>query len=281
MSRNVLCAKGTNDYNHGNGSAGGGTPDTQTEAATELIINRLAVIDMLQTGELDKADTIITLPERMFLYENIFDNVEVVDYNEHREIQQKVNVDIVMGNYWQTLDYKPFYKHYERDKDLIHNITYHDHILNEKLDNILVVIPRLKNSDTRRNLDVQYWKDFVLKQRNKVEKIIIFGKGTEDFEDIASNVTYVDTLQEYYSWIHHKACKNVVSTVSGPCHYIQHFGNTNGDTTLTMIDTHGLCSKHGTDPSYFDPCINFTKVKLNIISGETPTPHQLGSHIWE
>ena len=71
MSRNVLCAKGTNDYNHGDGSAGGGTPDTQTEAATELIINRLAVIDMLQTGELDKADTIITLPERMFLYENI------------------------------------------------------------------------------------------------------------------------------------------------------------------------------------------------------------------
>ena len=66
--------------------------------------------------------------------------------------------------------------------------------------------------------------------------------------------------------MHHPNCKNVVSTISGPCHYVQHFGNVNKDTILTMIDNRNLIKNYGDDPSYFHPCINFTNVKINFIN---------------
>jgi hypothetical protein len=40
MYKYIICAKGSIDVNAGNGLFTGGNPTTQTEAATELIINR-------------------------------------------------------------------------------------------------------------------------------------------------------------------------------------------------------------------------------------------------
>ena len=103
MSRYVICAKGSYDVNSGNGSYCKGTPTLQTEAATELIINRLAVIDWLQQGKLSKDDCIVTLPERKFLYQNLFDNVE--------EWNKQTGIDIVNGyapggKYYNQLPYR-------------------------------------------------------------------------------------------------------------------------------------------------------------------------------
>ena len=67
----AILAKGIDDVNSGNGSMNEGTPLTQTESATELIINRLALIDYLAKGIIDEDTTIVTLSERVFLYEKI------------------------------------------------------------------------------------------------------------------------------------------------------------------------------------------------------------------
>jgi hypothetical protein len=71
----ILCARGSFDVNGGKASYDQGTPQDQTEAATELIFNRLFLIHLLQTKQITKQHIIVTLPERKFLYENIFDNV--------------------------------------------------------------------------------------------------------------------------------------------------------------------------------------------------------------
>ena len=131
-----------------------------------------------------------------------------------------------------------------------------------------------------RNLDQEYWLSFVECVKDQFEKIIVFGKGNENFAD-GDRVIYVDTLQDFCSYIHHKNCKHVVSTISGPCHYVQQFGNTNKDTTLTMIDNGGMYKQHGHDPSFFHPCINFTKVKIKIIPDKVPAPERLRDILWD
>jgi hypothetical protein len=260
----VITAKGIDDVNSGNFTFGTGTPTTQTESATELIINRLAVIDYLNRGIIDEDTIVVTLKERTFLYENIFKSVEVYDSNKIYDDCLDLVTDDKLNELSKTLPYKPFYQNYERDKSNILNINYNDTIINSILPEFIVCIPRLKNSDIRRNLNQLYWIDFIDKVKEKYDLIIVFGKGNENL--IGENVKYVDTLKDYCSYLHHPNCKNVVSTISGPCHYAQHFGNVNNDTILTMIDNRNLIKKYGDDPSYFHPCINFTNVKINFIN---------------
>lgn len=260
----IITAKGSSDVNSGDGSFQAGTPIKQTESATELIINRLAVICYLKEGKIDKNTTVVTLPERRFLYENIFENVEVYDpskkYGECIDLVTNHKLDELV----KSLPYKPFYQNYERDKEELLNIKYNENILNQDLPDFLVCIPRLKNSDTRRNLDQEYWKDFLTLAKGKYEKIFVFGKGNENLDD--GHIVYVDTFQDYCSYLHHPSCVDIVSTISGPCHYAQSFSNKESRTRLTMIDNMGLIEKHGHDPSYFHPCMNFTKIPINFIN---------------
>jgi hypothetical protein len=260
----VITAKGIDDVNSGNYTFDTGTPITQTEAATELIINRLGVIDYLNRGIIDEDTIVVTLKERTFLYENIFKSVEVYDSSKIYENC----LDLVTGGklveLCKTLPYKPFYQNYERDKNNILNINYNESIIKSDLPEFIICIPRLKNSDLRRNLNQSYWIDFIDKVKEKYDLVIVFGKGNENIT--GKNVKYVDTLKDYCSYLHHPNCKNVVSTISGVCQYVQFFGNVNKDTILTMIDNNNLIKIYGDDPSYFHPCINFTNVKINYIN---------------
>jgi hypothetical protein len=260
----VIAAKGIDDVNSGNFTFDTGTPISQTESATELIINRLAIIDYLNRKIIDEDTIVVTLKERTFLYENIFKSVEVYDSNKIYNDCLDLVTDNKLNELSKTLPYKPFYQNYERDKSNILNINYNDTIINSILPEFIVCIPRLKNSDVRRNLNQSYWIDFINKVKERYDLIIVFGKGNENIT--GENVKYVDTLKDYCSYLHHPNCKNVVSTISGPCHYVQHFGNVNKDTILTMIDNRDLIKKHGDDPSYFHPCINFTNVKIHFIN---------------
>ena len=260
----IITAKGTHNVNAGDGSYDSGTPVAQTECATELIVNRLAVIDMLNRGYVDRNHTIVTLPERTFLYKNLFKNVEVYDKNKVYNNSIDLVAHSTLLKITKSLPYKPFYQNYERDKKDIHDIDYNLQILNSELDDFLVCIPRLKNSDTRRNLDQRYWSEFITFAKAKFNKIIVFGKGNKNLDD-GGKVTYVDTLRDFCSYLHHKSCKIVISTVAGPCHYAQFFSNSDNQTKLIMIDNLNLIGEYGDDPSYFHPCLNFTKIEINFI----------------
>lgn len=259
----IITAKGGIDVNSGNGSYSGGTPIKQTESATELIINRLALICYLKEGIIDKDTIVVTLSDRKFLYENMFQNIEI--YNPEKEYEDCIDLvtDSMLDTLCSSLPYKPFYGNFERDKKEIFNISYNDEILKIEIPDFLICIPRLKNSDTRRNIDQKYWIDFLNIAKSKYEKIFVFGKGNENLED--NQITYVDTFKDYCSYLHHSNCVDIVSTISGPCHYAHFFSNTNSKTKLTMIDNLDLFTKHGNDPSYFHPCLNFAKIEVRFI----------------
>lgn len=259
----IITAKGVADVNSGNGTYDGGTPIKQTESATELIINRLALICYLKEGIVNTDTTIVTLSDRKFLYENIFKNVEVYDPEKIYEDCIDLVTDTMLDSLCRTLPYKPFYGNFERDKKEIFNISYNEEILKREIPDFLICIPRLKNSDIRRNLDQKYWIDFLNISKSKYKKIFVFGKGNENIED--EQITYVDTFKDYCSYLHHPNCVDIVSTISGPCHYSQFFSNTNSKTKLTMIDNLDLFGKHGDDPSYFHPCLNFTNIEVRFI----------------
>lgn len=256
----IITAKG-GDVNSGNGNYEGGTPIYQTESATELIINRLATICYLKDGLINEETTIVTLNDRKFLYDKIFKNVEVYDPLKHYHDCIDLVTEPMLDKLCKTLPYKPFYKNFNRDKTEIFNISYNEEILKSELPEFLVCIPRLKNSDTRRNLNQKFWIDFLNLAKSRYEKIFVFGRGNENIE--CDNIKYVDEFKDYCSYIHHNKCVNIVSTISGPCHYAHFFGNPS--TKLTMIDNLDLISKHGDDPSYFHPCLNFTKIKISFI----------------
>jgi hypothetical protein len=55
----ILCARGSFDVNGGKASYDQGTPQDQTEAATELIFNRLFLIHLLQTKQITKQHIIV------------------------------------------------------------------------------------------------------------------------------------------------------------------------------------------------------------------------------
>ena len=260
----IITAKGGVDVNSGTGSFVEGTPISQTESATELIINRLAAICYLKEGIIDSNTIVVTLSDRKFLYENIFKNIEVYDPNKKYEDVIDLVTEEKLSELCKTLPYKPFYKNFERDKKELLNIKYNEDILNQVLPNFLVCIPRLKNSDTRRNLDQNYWRDFIKCAKFTYEKIFVFGKGNENLAD--EHIIYIDTFQDYCSYIHHPNCIDIVSTISGPCHYAQSFGNSTCNSKMTMIDNIKLINKHGDDPSYFHPCMNFTQIPIKYIN---------------
>jgi len=259
----IITAKGSDDVNSGNGTFAGGTPIKQTEPATELIINRLAVICYLKEGKIDSETTIVTLKERGFLYEQMFNNIEIYDPNKKYEDCIDLVTVSKLDELCKTIPYKPFYKNFNRDREEIFNIGYNEKILNEDIPEFMVCIPRLKKSDTRRNIDQEYWREFLNLSKDKYKKIFVFGKGNENLSD--HQITYVDTFQDYCSYIHHDNCVDIVSTISGPCHYAHFFSNSGLKTKLTMIDNFDLIGKHGNDPSYFHPCLNFTKIPVNFI----------------
>lgn len=259
----IITAKGVDDVNSGNGTYDGGTPIKQTESATELIINRLALICYLKDGIINTDTTVVTLSDRKFLYENIFKNVEVYDPEKIYDDCIDLVTETMLEHLCTSLPYKPFYGNFDRDKKEIFNISYNDEILKREIPDFLICIPRLKNSDTRRNIDQKYWIDFLNISKSKYKKIFVFGKGNENIGD--DQITYVDNFKDYCSYLHHPNCLDIVSTISGPCHYSHFFSNTNSKTKLTMIDNLDLYTKYGHDPSYFHPCLNFTNIEVRFI----------------
>jgi hypothetical protein len=223
----------------------------------------MGVICYYKDGLIDSDTTIVTLQERKFLYEHIFKNIEIYEPGKSYDDSIDLVTENKLDELCQTLPYKPFYQNFERDKNEILNIKFNENILSQELPDFLVCIPRLKNSDTRRNLDQNYWKEFLGLAKTKYKKIFVFGKGNLNLED--DQIVYVDTLLDYCSYLHHPNCVDIVSTISGPCHYAQFFSNSNSRTKMTMIDNFGLIEKHGDDPSYFHPCLNFTGIPISFI----------------
>lgn len=253
-------------------------PLSMTEIATELIITRLYLIDLLQTSVVNQNDTIVCIPERKCLYTNIFNNV--ISWDKYKELSITPGIEFLdllehslfnqlsAGDVGQRLiPYLPFYQNYERDKELITNIDFselNDYNLNEPF---VALVVRKRAAWSEKNMTNEFWNSIIEKLVSNGISVFVFGKETESF-CTNEKVQHVANFQDWCSLVRHPNCKHVSSTMTGGVYPLLIFGNP--DCKMSIIDNTHLMSRHGNDPSFYHSCINFQNIDINFIN-QIPT----------
>lgn len=252
-----------------------------TEIATELVITRLYALSLLQTFAVDVDDTIVCNPERKCLYTKIFKNV--ISWDEYKALSTTPGIevlDLLEPNLFNQLSggpvdmrlipYLPFYKNWERDKDLIQNIDFSD--LNEyNLTKPFVgLVIRKRAAWSEKNLSDQFWNDIIKMLTDNKINVKVFGKEADTF-CINDRVEYVKNFQDWCGVVAHSNCKHVSSTMTGAVYPLLIFGNP--ECKMTIIDNTNLMARHGNDPSFYHECINFQHIDINFIKHIPTTDH--------
>lgn len=264
VSKNEAAGNSTNDI---------ANPSAVTEIATELIITRLYLLDQLSTGDVSIDDTIVCIEERKCLYENIFQ--KVISWNEFKtlnidptDIVDYLSADIFFrlagGSVGDRLiPYLPFYQNYERDKHLINNVNFVE-IDSSKVSNPFVgLVIRKRGAWPEKNMTDSFWNEVVEKLSQSNTPTFIFGKETETFCKY-KNTYYVNNYQEWCSVVAHPNCKHVGSTMTGGVYPFLIFGNKKAK--MTIIDNTNLMNIYSYDPSFYNPCINFSDIDIQFIN---------------
>ena len=153
-------------------------PMSVTEIATELIITRLVAISMLREGIISDKSVIVTVPDRVCLYSQIYD--EVIDWQYFKENLEKyagLDIDDLLepsrfhsfctGSFEKRLiPYKPFYQNWERDKDLILNIEEPATFNYDTSKSFVCLVIRTRQAWPEKNLSKEYWDELILEFQN-------------------------------------------------------------------------------------------------------------------
>ncbi len=241
-----------------------------TEIATELVITRLKLIDMLQNNEITNKDCVVTIDERSCLYTKIFKNViSWKHFNTIKKNEDDTIIDLLENDIFNKMSsgdineriipYKPFYRNWERDKDLITNIEWSNLSEYDVSYPFISVLIRKRGAWKEKNMSDEYWTELINELKNNGKKVFVFGKETEKWKD-SNNVQYVKNYQDWCTILKNPNCKHVVSTMTGGVYPLLIFGNKS--TNMTLIDNTKLMEKHGGDPSFYDNCINFSKINI-------------------
>ena len=260
MVKYIICAK--EEYG-GTSTSDTPNPSSVTEIATELVITRLYCLMLLDEGVIDKTDVIVTGLERKCLYENIFDNV--IDWNTYTTLDTSKNekIDLLEPSLFNSLaggsvgdrliPYLPFYKNWDRDRKNIQNINYNDLTNYDTSNNFVCLLIRSRAAWSEKNLPRDYWVELIRQLELEGVKVFVFGKETEEY---ATEKT--EYIKDFRDWC------SIVSTISGGVYPAFICGREN--IKLTIIDNLNLVPTYGYDPSWYNDCINFTKVSKNIIN---------------
>jgi hypothetical protein len=267
-------AKGTSTQDLAN-------PLAVTEIATELIITRLACIMLLKDNKINKSDTIVTNEDRKCLYENIFQNT--ISWSEFQQTDLLPDDDIVdllssltfsrlhlRNGKNQRIPYLPFYQYWERDKKEITNINFSDLGKYDLDGDFVALLIRTRGAWPEKNLPEDYWRELIKELERQNKKVLVFGKETEIYA--SPSVQHVSTFRDWCGIVRHSSCKSVVSTITGGVYPVFICGNP--ELKLIIVDNLDLVKEYGYDPSWYNDCINFTKIE-KIILNYKPTPKAL------
>jgi len=275
MSKYVICAK---EYHRGDSQDDETNPLRVTEIATELVITRLYCIMLLKDSKIDTSWTIVTTSERKCLYENIFDNV--IDWNtydtKHKKVEKTDVIDLLEPSLFNRLssgkvhnrpipyigEDENFYQNWDRDKVEITNINFsslNGYYVSSKFVCILI---RTRKAWEEKNLPSEYWRELIEKLESKNIKVFIFGKETDEYS--TDKTKYVKNFRDWCSIVRHPNCKVVLSTISGGVYPVFICGNKN--LNLMIIDNEDEVKGNEHDPSWYNDCINFTKVNKEILT---------------
>lgn len=248
-------------------------PSAVTEIATELVITRLYLLDQLSTGAVSIDDTIVCIEERKCLYKNIFRNViswdefktlnvdptSIVDYLDS-ELFYRLAGGSVDG---RLIPYLPFYRNYERDKHLINNVDFAEIDPNKVSKPFVGLVIRKRGAWPEKNMTDNFWSEVVSKLAENSIPTFIFGKETEMFCKY-ENTYHVGDYRSWCSVVANENCKHVGSTMTGGVYPLLIFGNRKAK--MTIIDNTNLMATYSYDPSFYNPCINFSEIDIQFIN---------------
>jgi hypothetical protein len=278
----IIAAK---DRYRGDSTSDAKDPLSITEIATELVITRLYLIMLLQEGKIDKSDCVVTIEERKCLYTKIFDNV--ISYQEYQQLNTGniETIDLLDNGLFlqmasgpkdkRLIPYTPFYRNWERDKNIITNVDWSDlngYDLNQPF---ICLVIRKRGAWSEKNMSDEFWDNLIDKLKTNNIKTFVFGKETEKWCD-DENITHIKNYRDWCSIVKNTNCKNVMSTMTGGVYPCLIFGHEN--INMTIIDNTRLMESHGGDPSFYDDCINFSKVKFDFIK-HIPTTEEIYENI--
>lgn len=256
-------------------------PCTITEIATELVITRLYALGLLNSFGAEVDDTIVCNPERKCLYTKIFKNV--ISWSEYKALSTTPGIEVLDllkpelfnqlagGAVEQRLiPYLPFYRNFERDKELIQNIDFSDLSEYDLSKPFVGLVIRKRAAWSEKNMSDKFWIDIIEMLTKNEINVLVFGKETESF-CINEKVQYVKNFQDWCSVVKHSNCKHISSTMTGAVYPLLIFGNP--ECKMTIIDNMNLMSQHGDDPSFYHPCINFQQIEINFIKHIPTTDH--------
>lgn len=228
-------------------------PLERTEICTEMIITRLKTIEMLNTGKINKSDTIVTRIDRKCLYENLFENI--IDWNDFSPTKNDSVIDLASRIYEldRSLPFKPFYQRFEQDKSEILNINMPE-FSHEKP--FICILNRQTPNHSEKNMDNDYWRNFL----DTYTETPAFMFGT----DVNSpQAQHISAFNMWCAVLANTNCKCVISTASGGVYPIFFTGHSN--SKLLLIDNNKLIAMHSKSQSFYNPCINFTGVSKKVV----------------
>jgi hypothetical protein len=188
------------------------------ELGWEYAVTHLYIKHMYVLNGLKHEDVIVTLKDRMFLYQGFWHNVisyeefivmniddsSIIDLCDKAEKERVGMIPKVIGDQYEFLN---------TDLDVIKKINLPDINHLPISDDYCCIHIRFRQYANYRNLSKKGWVDIINKLKVRYSKIFVFGKDTEYFCD---NVNIISvSLSEYSALLNNKNCKFFVGTMSG------------------------------------------------------------------
>lgn len=191
------------------------------ELGWEYLVSHLYIKHLFSTKVLQEDDIIVTLEDRMFLYQGFWKNVmSYEDFSKkNSDDTENLVVDLCELIHNNQVEYIPKlnsdkkYLHWETDKDIIKNIKYKniEHLNTDKPFCCLHI--RYRKWASSRNISKEFWQKIIEKIKLSGLNIFIFGKEAKDFSD-NKNIFHVN-LDEYASLLNNKNCQYIIGNMSG------------------------------------------------------------------
>jgi hypothetical protein len=175
----------------------------------------------------------------------------------------------------RIIPYTPFYQNWERDKNIINNVDWSDLKDYDLNSPFICLVIRKRAAWIEKNMKDEFWNNLIEKLNKNNIKTFVFGKETEKWCE-GENITFVKNYRDWCSIVRNTNCKHVMSTMTGGVYPCLIFGHEN--INMTIIDNTRLMEQHGGDPSFYDDCINFSKVNFEFIK-HIPTTEEIYENI--
>lgn len=266
-NRYIICGIDESAGQVGNDSS---TLTSYFELGWEVTTTHFYVKRLLNQGEINRDDIVVTCQGREFLYKNIFP--KVINWKDYKKNVSEKQISLVHktinGEFNHLYDRNGIYKFLNQDKHLIQNFKKInvEGLHKNKLYNIIVF--RNRDHCNYRNTSEEYI-DKIINISNRYHNTFIVGHGSERFSSAKSI-----TLEEYCSLINEKLCNCICSPQTGPITLARIFSKSKKILNYS-VDSGMILTNHHIINGYPEYFINSQITKINAIPNEKLLNEQL------